>query len=106
MEPKCACAAKTPVSIGTQRRDLEESMNDSEIMRRIQEMVNEEHELMKKSEHEGGLDEDEHAEMRALQVNLDQCWDLLRQRRARREFGTDPDAAQVRDPSVVEGYKQ
>jgi hypothetical protein len=44
--------------------------------------------------------------MRQLEVSLDQCWDLLRQRRARRQFGQNPDDAQPRDPSVVEGYKQ
>jgi len=41
-----------------------------------------------------------------LRVELDQCWDLLRQRRALREFGGDPDQAKVRPPNVVENYKQ
>ncbi|HYX23556.1 MAG TPA: DUF2630 family protein, partial [Thermoanaerobaculia bacterium] len=42
----------------------------------------------------------------AIQVELDQCWDLLRQRRARREFGEDPEQAKVRDPEIVERYEQ
>ena len=80
-------------------------MDDNEILHRITELVNEEHELTKRAEQESGLDEAEHARMRALEINLDQCWDLLRQRRARREFGRNPDEAQVRDPNIVEGYK-
>lgn len=47
---------------------------------------------------------EEHARLRSLEVELDQCWDLLRQRRAKREFGEDPDAAQVRSERTVEGY--
>lgn len=46
----------------------------------------------------------EHARLRELEVELDRCWDLLRQRDAAREFGTDPDAASVRDPGTVENY--
>lgn len=80
-------------------------MNDAEILRRITTLVDEEHELTKRAEH-GGLDEDEHARMKALQVSLDQCWDLLRQRRARRHAGQDPDSVQVRDSTIVEHYKQ
>ena len=49
---------------------------------------------------------EEHARLRDLEVQLDQCWDLLRQRQARREFGEDPAGAQVRPPSEVEGYIQ
>ncbi len=80
-------------------------MNDNEIMQRIEELVNEEHDLLKRSER-GELEADQHERMQALQVNLDQCWDLLRQRRARREFGENPDEAKVRDVNVVENYKQ
>ncbi|KHL10577.1 uncharacterized protein DUF2630 [Mumia flava] len=46
----------------------------------------------------------EHAELAAAETQLDQCWDLLRQRDAAREFGEDPDQAQVRPPGVVENY--
>lgn len=80
-------------------------MDDKEILQRIEELVNEEHELMQRAE-QGGLDETEHARMRQLEVSLDQCWDLLRQRRARRHAGLNPDAAEERDPSTVEHYLQ
>ncbi|HEU5367566.1 MAG TPA: DUF2630 family protein [Ktedonobacterales bacterium] len=81
-------------------------MNDSEVLQRITELVNEEHELMQRSEEDGGLDEAEHARMKELEVGLDQCWDLLRQRRARRSAGLNPDSAAVRDPNIVEHYQQ
>jgi hypothetical protein len=55
---------------------------------------------------QGGLDDDERARMQELQVKLDQYWDLLRQRRARREFGLNPEEVQVRDPNIVEHYQQ
>ena len=65
-------------------------MDDTEILRHIEKLVNEEHELMSKSEGVG-LDDDEQARMKSVEVSLDQCWDLLRQRRARRgaEFAVD-----------------
>ena len=50
--------------------------------------------------------EEENARVKELEVALDQCWDLLRQRRARRGAGEDPDAASARPPSEVEGYRQ
>jgi hypothetical protein len=78
---------------------------DDEILRNISAMVDEEHALMRAAEHEGGLSADEQARLETLQVRLDQCWDLLRQRRARREFGQDPNQAQVRPPSIVEHFK-
>ncbi|HEY7357335.1 MAG TPA: DUF2630 family protein [Ktedonobacterales bacterium] len=81
-------------------------MNDTEILQHITQLVNEEHELMQRSEEENGLDEAEHARMQALGVSLDQCWDLLRQRRARRSAGLNPDGAAVRDPNTVEHYQQ
>jgi Protein of unknown function (DUF2630) len=80
-------------------------MDDKEIMQHIERLVNEEHELFNLSE-AGGLDDTQHARMRELQVNLDQCWDLLRQRRARRDAGLNPDEAKVRDPGIVEHYQQ
>ena len=48
----------------------------------------------------------EHRRLESIKVGLDQCWDLLRQRRALREAGFDPGSARVRDPEVVEGYEQ
>jgi Protein of unknown function (DUF2630) len=80
-------------------------MNDTELLTHITELVNEEHELMNQSEGIG-LDDDQEARMKALEVSLDQCWDLLRQRRARRHAGLNPDEAQVRDPNIVEHYQQ
>ena len=78
---------------------------DSSILKSIDQLVDEEHALLEKAE-EGKLEGDAHARLEAVQVMLDQCWDLLRQRRARREFGKDPDQAHVRDPSTVEHYRQ
>jgi hypothetical protein len=80
-------------------------MKDNEILRRIEELVNEEHALTQKAE-DGTLPTDEHERMKQLEVNLDQCWDLLRQRRARRHAGLNPDDATVRDPNIVEHYQQ
>ena len=80
-------------------------MEDKNILQHIEELVNEEHELFQRSE-EGPLEEDEHERLRKLQVDLDQCWDLLRQRRARRNVGLNPDEARVRDPNIVEHYQQ
>jgi Protein of unknown function (DUF2630) len=54
----------------------------------------------------GDLTEEQHARMRVIQVHLDQCWDLLRQRRARREFGLNPDEAKERPADIVEHYQQ
>jgi hypothetical protein len=81
-------------------------MNDTEILKHITELVNEEHELENMAAQEGGLTEEEQVRVRALEVNLDQCWDLLRQRRARRAAGLNPDEARVRDPKIVEHYLQ
>jgi uncharacterized protein DUF2630 len=80
-------------------------MEDDRIHARIEELVAEEHALYERAG-EGGLNDDEHRRLESLQVGLDQCWDLLRQRRARREAGQDPDGASVRDPQVVENYEQ
>lgn len=80
-------------------------MDDREISARIGELVAEEHRLER--EHVGqALSDEQQAHMKALSIELDQCWDLLRQRRARREMGQDPDEAQARSERVVEGYQQ
>lgn len=80
-------------------------MGDEQIHNLIEKLVAEEHELYERST-EGGLGADDHGRMESIKVSLDQCWDLLRQRRALREAGQDPDAASVRDPEVVEHYEQ
>ncbi|GAC1388604.1 MAG: DUF2630 family protein [Ktedonobacteraceae bacterium] len=81
-------------------------MDDTELLQRIESLVNEEHHLTQRGEEEGGLNGDEHARMKAIEVSLDQCWDLLRQRRARRSAGLSPDEAKVRDESIVEHFQQ
>jgi uncharacterized protein DUF2630 len=80
-------------------------VEDTEIHNRIEQLVAEEHELYERGGGEG-LSETEHRRLESIKVGLDQCWDLLRQRRARREAGQDPASARVRDPEVVEGYEQ
>ena len=80
-------------------------MDDSQIHGTIDRLVAEEHELWER-EAGGDASESDRERLRELKVSLDQCWDLLRQRRARREAGDDPDAADVRRPEVVEGYEQ
>ena len=80
-------------------------MNDQEILQRIGGLVDEEHALQQRSA-QGHLTKQEHTRLQTIEVALDQCWDLLRQRRARREFGQDPNAAEVRDAETVERYQQ
>ncbi len=80
-------------------------MNDEELLARINELVQEEHTLQEQEE-AGELADLDHSRMRALEIALDQCWDLLRRRRARRANDQDPDEAQVRPEEVVEGYIQ
>ena len=76
--------------------------SDETVLAKIESLVHEEQHLYGK----GDLSDHDQVRLDKLQVELDQCWDLLRQRRARREFGQDPDAAAVRPPSVVERYEQ
>jgi Protein of unknown function (DUF2630) len=80
-------------------------MDDAEVIRRIGALVDEEHQL-ERTTSGGGPDEETAARLSELEVALDQCWDLLRQRRARRETGENPDEAAVRPPDVVERYQQ
>jgi hypothetical protein len=80
-------------------------MDDAELVKRIDDLAAEEHKL-ERSHGAGGLGPDELARLRAIEVALDQCWDLLRQRRARRNAGEDPDAAAARPAEVVEDYRQ
>ena len=77
-------------------------MNDRDIIQQINQFVAEEHELRDK----GGLSEAERARLQSLEVALDQCWDLLRQRRGKRHAGQDPDTAEVRPTETVEQYEQ
>jgi hypothetical protein len=78
--------------------------SDNNPLSHIRELADEERELRARlQKHEISADE-EHARLRALEVELDQCWDLLRQRRALRETGGDPREARIRPPDEVEGY--
>ncbi|MGO9341057.1 MAG: DUF2630 family protein [Acidimicrobiales bacterium] len=80
-------------------------MDDKELVAHIGRLTEEEHRL--EQAHVGeGLSPDELERLRSLETALDQCWDLLRQRRARSEFGRSPDDAAVRPPDVVEDYRQ
>jgi uncharacterized protein DUF2630 len=80
-------------------------MDDPQIHGTIEQLVTEEHELWQR-EATGAASDDDRARLQELKVALDQCWDLLRQRRALREAGLDPDIAAARSPDVVEGYQQ
>jgi hypothetical protein len=80
-------------------------MDDAAIAKRIDELVDEEHRLERSKAGEG-LSEEELVRLRGVEAALDQCWDLLRQRRARRDAGQDPESASVRPEGVVEGYQQ
>jgi hypothetical protein len=78
-------------------------MDDEQVMERINEIAHEEHQLWEK-EGRGEITDAERERLRELGVTLDQCWDLLHQRRARRAAGQDPDDTNVRDARTVEGY--
>jgi hypothetical protein len=80
-------------------------MDDKQVLNRIGALVEEEHTLERQATG-AGLDDDQQARLHQVEVQLDQCWDLLRQRRARRNAGQDPDAAAVRPEGTVEGYLQ
>lgn len=81
-------------------------MDDREILAAVSEMVSEEHQLRSRVQAGSVAPEDERDRLARLEESLDQCWDLLRQRRARRAAGQDPDDAQVRGVREVEGYRQ
>jgi hypothetical protein len=81
-------------------------MQDSEILGRITTLVDEEHTLRERLQKGDLTAEEEHQRLRTIEEQLDQCWDLLRQRRARRDVGEDPDSASSRPTGEVEGYLQ
>jgi Protein of unknown function (DUF2630) len=84
-------------------------MSDESIAARIENLVAEEHDLRRREQSDSAdaerLDEDRQR-LEQVQIELDRCWDLLRQRRSREEFGMDPDEAKVRDADTVERYWQ
>jgi hypothetical protein len=76
--------------------------SDEKVLQHIQALVDEEHRLLGSQE----LPPPDRGRLENVRVELDQCWDLLQQRRAKAEFGADPDDAEVRPPDVVEGYQR
>jgi hypothetical protein len=77
-------------------------VDEKEIFSRIHELVDEEHKLRESREHT----DDQRARLDELEAHLDQCWDLLRQRRAKQQYGENPDEAQARPEPQVENYLQ
>ena len=84
-------------------------MDDKSILSRIDSLIEEEHALQRREEADavdrGALESDQER-LHGVSIELDRCWDLLRQRRARRAAGLDPEEAQARDPAIVEKYLQ
>ena len=74
---------------------------DQSVLDHIKQLADEEHRLYERGE----LNDEERERLRTINVALDQYWDLLRQRRAKREFGQDPDEAEIRRPGIVETYE-
>lgn len=77
--------------------------NDEDVIGRIEALAHEEHELFERGSH-GDVSDRERLRLAEIQLQLDQCYELLRQRRARRSAGLDPERAKPRPASVVEGY--
>ncbi len=87
-----------------QRVFYDSTMDDRQVLNRIDELVQEEEGLL--GRHEGkGLSKEEHARLTELKVQLDEAWDFLRQRRALRQYGFDPEDASLRGPGTVESYE-
>ena len=80
--------------------------DDQDILDRIDELTRLEHELDARAVEDDGMSADDEVRLREIGIERDQQWDLLRQRRARRDAGLDPDGATLRDPGTVEGYEQ
>ncbi|RZU53101.1 uncharacterized protein DUF2630 [Krasilnikovia cinnamomea] len=81
-------------------------MDDKSTLKQIHGLVEEEHELRRQLARGEISSDEEHARLKELEEALDQCWDLLRRRRAARDQGQDPDAEQARSVGEVEGYLQ
>lgn len=83
-----------------QQESTKDERTDEQVLRRIERLAAEAHGLYAKN----SLDAEDRERLRRLRIELDQCWDLLRQRQALRDAGRDPDQAQVRPPDIVESY--
>jgi uncharacterized protein DUF2630 len=81
-------------------------MTDADVMGHIEALVAEEHRLLQQGGGGEALAPEQHARLRAIKIELDRYWDLLRQRRAQEEFGLDADGASLRDAGTVESYEQ
>jgi hypothetical protein len=81
------------------------TVDDRDVLNQIEQLVDEERQLLD-HQSRGALHTDGHVRPKSIEVSLNQCWDLLRQRRALRSAGADPDDAQVRDATTVEQYQQ
>lgn len=81
---------------------MENQAEDQPVLNYIQRLIEEEHRLPGKR----GRSKADRKRLSQVQVELDQCWDLLRQRRALREVGLDPDDAEIRPPQIVENYDE
>lgn len=79
---------------------MDDARSDESVLKRIERLVDDEHRLLEQGSRAAADD----AALASIQVELDQCWDLLRQRRALREAGGNPEQAHVRSPGVVERY--
>ena len=77
-------------------------MDEKDLIGRIHALVDEEHKLREGTEHT----DDQRTRLQQLEADLDQCWDLLRQRRAKQQYGENPDEAQPRPEPQVENYLQ
>jgi hypothetical protein len=98
-----ASMAQEPAPGGVRSRPRQDGAMDDDVLARISALIDEEHQLEGASRTGEPVDADR---IRELEVALDQCWDLLRQRRARRSAGLDPEDAHVRSGDTVEGYQQ
>lgn len=81
-------------------------MDDKDVLERINDLIAEKDRLRERSRGAGDLKAADQERLRTLEVTLDQFWDLLRQRRARRGSGLNPEEAEVRNPTTVESYRQ
>lgn len=81
-------------------------MDNKDILEKIQALIDEEHQLRGLPSDTDSVDPEQQTRLRRLEEELDQCWDLLRQRRAKAQAGQDPAEAEARPPDEVEHYKQ
>lgn len=96
------CGSGDKLATWSSRSVMTQHTTDSSVLNKIQSLAHEEERLYGHAQ----LSDHDHVRLETIRVELDQCWDLLRQRRARREFGQDPDTASVRPTSVIDSYQR